>query len=61
MDLKAGRVRGMIDEARGNESAIVCHQTLDADNAVCRGYFDRYPTLPLKLAVALGIVREVSG
>jgi hypothetical protein len=60
MQLKAGRVRGMVDEARENESAIVCHQTLDGDNAVCRGYFERYPTRPLRLAVALGVVREVS-
>jgi hypothetical protein len=28
MDLNAGRVRSMVDEAREHDSAIVCHQTL---------------------------------
>jgi hypothetical protein len=60
MQLKAGRVRGMIDEAKANDAAIVCHQTLDSDNAVCRGFFDRYPTAPLRLAMALGVVDEVT-
>ncbi len=29
------------------------------DNAVCRGFFDRHATLPLRLAVALDLVRFV--
>lgn len=61
MQLRSGRVRGMVDEAKANESAIVCHQTLDADNAVCRGYFDRFSTLPLRLALVMGRVCEVDG
>jgi len=56
MHLKSGRVRGMVDEAREHESAIVCHQTLDGDNAVCRGFFERYPTQPLQIAERLGLV-----
>lgn len=59
MHLRAGRVRQMVDEAKANDSAIVCHKTLDGDNAVCRGFFDRYPTIPLRLAVALDVLREV--
>jgi hypothetical protein len=59
MHLQRGRVRQMIDEAVGNDSAIVCHKTLDGDNAVCRGFFDRMETIPLRLAVALDRVRFV--
>ena len=57
MHLHSGRVRGMIDEARGHESTIVCHATLGAaQNAACRGFFDRYPTQPLQIADRLGLV-----
>jgi hypothetical protein len=59
MKLQSGRVRGMIDEARANESTIVCHATLYRDgvsNAVCRGFHDRYPTQPLQLAERLGLI-----
>lgn len=56
MQLRSGRVRGMVDEARENDSAIVCHQTLDGDSSVCRGFFDRFPTQPLQLAERLGMV-----
>lgn len=54
MRLRAGRVREMVDEARKNESAIVCHSTLGGHEAVCRGFFDRYPTQPLQIADRLG-------
>lgn len=61
MQLRSGRVRQMIDEARERDSAIVCHQTLDVDHqAVCRGFFDRYPTTPLQLAARLGMVTWTS-
>lgn len=57
MQLRSGRVRGMVDEAREHESAIVCHQTLDGrEQSVCRGFFDRWPTTPLQLAERLGMV-----
>lgn len=55
MDLKRGRVAGMVREAKRNESAIICHATLGTRaNAVCRGFFDRHSTLPLQLAQAIG-------
>ena len=57
MDLRAGRVRQMVDEAREHQSAIVCHSTLDGDNAVCRGFFDRFATAPLQIAERCGLVR----
>jgi hypothetical protein len=60
MFLPAGRVRRMVDEAKAEGTSIICHQTLEADNAVCRGFFDRHRTVSLGLAVALGKVREVS-
>ncbi len=63
MRLRAGRLRGMVDEAQANESAIICHATLYGQHpdgeAVCRGFFDRYPTLPLQLAERLGLVAFV--
>lgn len=60
MELRAGRVRSMVDDARAADAAIVCHKTLDGDRAICRGFFDRYPTFPLRLAVAMRRIREVS-
>jgi hypothetical protein len=59
MDLRSGRVRQMVDEARAHDSAIVCHETLDGDNAACRGFFDRFPTQPLQIADRLGLIVEV--
>lgn len=60
MALRSGRVREMVDGARENESAIVCHDTLGTGaNAVCRGFYDRYPTQPLQIAERLGLVEFV--
>ena len=61
MRLQPGRLRGMIDEARRNESAIVCHKTIHGQReqqAICRGYYDRHAAdvLTLRLAIAVGIV-----
>ena len=57
MGLRSGRVRSMVDEARAHESAIVCHSTLeDGDHAVCRGFFERWPTQPLQVAERLGLI-----
>lgn len=60
MGLKAGRLREMVDAARGDESTIVCHKTLHRDDGVqhagCRGFFDRFPTTPLQIAERLGLI-----
>lgn len=57
MRLGAGRVKEMVTEATGNDSAIICHKTLDTEqNAVCRGFFDRFPTQPLQVAQRLEMV-----
>lgn len=60
MHLQSGRVRGMVDEAKDDESAIVCHQTLDGDNAVCRGFYDRHADdmLTLRLAKLYDVIVE---
>jgi len=60
--LNPGRVAGMVKEAKANESAITCHSTLyrdDVDPSVCRGFFDRHPTIPLRLAVLIDVLAEV--
>jgi hypothetical protein len=59
MQLRAGRVRQMVDEALENGSAIICHKTLEGDNAVCRGFFERWPTQPLQVGERLGLIRWV--
>lgn len=64
MDLHPGRLRGMIDEARASDGCIPCHKRLrnagfTEGDAVCRGFFDRYPTAPLQIAERLGLIEEV--
>jgi hypothetical protein len=56
MHLEPGRLRGMVDSAIRDDSAIICHDTLDGDNAVCRGFFDRHSTNPLRMAEHLGVI-----
>lgn len=62
MQLKSGRVRGMIDECKREQTAIACHQTLGDEPAICRGFFDRYADdiWRLRFARHLGVVREVA-
>jgi hypothetical protein len=59
MRLEAGRVKGMVDDALREDSAIICHATLyrsDVDNAVCRGFFDAHSTNPLRAAERLHLI-----
>lgn len=61
MNLSPGRLAELVHENVANEAALVCHSTLyteGLDNAVCRGFYDRYPTLPLRLAAALRLIIE---
>lgn len=60
MDLSPGRVQGMVSSAVKNDTAIICHSTLDGDNAVCRGFFDRHKTQPLQMAERMGLIELVS-
>lgn len=58
MHLAAGRVESMVASAKGADAAIVCHSTLfTSENAVCRGFADRYATMPLRLATLMDKVK----
>ena len=54
MDLTEGRVEQMVARSCARESAIICHETLDGYKAVCRGFYEKHPTLPLILADKMG-------
>lgn len=58
MELKPGRVAGMVREAIANDSFIPCHKTLDGERAVCRGFYDAHGTATLgcRLGVLYGVV-----
>jgi hypothetical protein len=62
MQLRAGRLADMVRDAVEHESAITCHSTLyrqAPQEGVCRGFFDRHPTLPLRLAVVMDVIEWV--
>lgn len=40
MCLNPGRREAMQAEAIADGGVIICHNTLDGDNSVCRGFFD---------------------
>ncbi len=54
MRLEEGRVDQMVRDSCAQDTAIICHETLDGNKAVCRGFYERHPTLPLILADKLG-------
>lgn len=59
MRLEPGRLAGMVTDAKAADTAIICHSTLyrqGVDSAVCRGFFDRHSTLPLRLAQVFGVL-----
>lgn len=55
MHLHPGRLRDLVDQARGGDGFIVCHSTLPGmappgvKPAVCRGFADRYDTQALQI------------
>jgi hypothetical protein len=61
MRLEEGRVEGLVKAATEAQSCIPCHKTiLGGDRrgeAVCRGFYEKHPTVPLQLAAAMGKVR----
>ena len=66
MRLGPGRLKTLIDEALAAERFIICHATLPyaTDDpavrpAVCRGFYDRYGTLALRLIVLMFGFTEV--
>lgn len=61
MGLRAGRVKGMVEESIESGGVITCHKTLGTDaNAICRGYYDSYgEVIPvLKIAAELDMIDE---
>jgi hypothetical protein len=54
MHLEPGRVEQMIEKADRADGCIPCHKTIDTprNQAVCRGYFDRRSSMPIRLAIA---------
>ncbi len=57
MMLQPGRVKQMIDDSIKGGSAIICHSTLDGDQAVCFGFYTVYKddVQALKLADILKV------
>lgn len=58
MQLRPGRLRGMIEESLANDASIPCHKTLDGQHAVCRGFYDRHSrdSLGCRLGHIVGII-----
>lgn len=62
MRLQPGRLAGMVSEAKRDESCIPCHSTTHGaqpHEAVCHGFYTRHPTVPLRLAQAMGLIEWV--
>jgi hypothetical protein len=61
MQLESGRVEWMVEEATKRQSCIPCHKTILGEDrrgeAICRGFYEKHPTVPLQLAAAMGKVR----
>lgn len=54
IELTHGRRDAMVREATRNESAIICHSTLDkSDQDACYGFFKQHPTATLQVAERL--------
>lgn len=58
MNLRMGRLAGMVRESLENDSFIPCHKTLDGERAVCRGFWDRHKerTLGCRFGAIIGVV-----
>lgn len=59
MHLREGRVEQMVGEAERGGQAIVCHKTLNGDNACCRGFFDKHKTALLQIAERMEVIQYV--
>lgn len=59
MQLRPGRKDQMVRNATRAESAIICHSTLESEQAVCRGFFDAHKTPPLLIAECMGVLEFV--
>lgn len=57
--LVKGRLKQLVTQAIAADSATLCHHSEGGNSAVCRGFFELYPTPPLQLAVRLGLIENV--
>ncbi len=59
MHLDPGRLHEMVTTALAEQSFVICHDTLpygphpDTPPAICRGFYDRYTTIRLRLIADL--------
>lgn len=57
MNLRAGRLRQLLQEVERDQGCIPCHETLgDELQAVCRGQYEALKTQPLQVAERLGYI-----
>ena len=49
----------IVSEAVKRDTAIICHASLGADNAVCAGFFEAHKTQPLQVAERMGLIEKV--
>lgn len=57
MHLRAGRLKDLVAANVQADSALTCHETLNTDvPAVCRGFYDTHPTMPLRMATVMQLV-----
>lgn len=58
MYLRAGTLREMVQGSLANDSFIPCHKTLDGQQAVCRGFYDRHArdSLGCRFGFIVGII-----
>lgn len=62
MQLPKGRVKWMVKEVQKRDSCIPCHETTHGQaegEAICRGFYEKFPTLPIRLAEAIGKLVEL--
>ena len=61
MNLEPGRVEEMIEATQLNPAgSITCHKTLDQDQqAICRGWYDRYSSPFVQIAYRLHLMKFV--
>lgn len=61
MSLQPGRQRDMLEAAKANDAAVICHQTLDGrEGAICRGSLDAFEPTAYQLARALNVIELVT-
>lgn len=63
MQLPKGRVRWMVEEAQKRDSCIPCHETTFGQaegEAICRGFYEKFTTLPIRLAESMDRIILVS-